>query len=393
MAEEFYARIGGHRCRSFSLFVPPLGPWFVEGELDEEHDLSGRLDLNLGDTALSGTVQPRSSGSFTLGTRLRVVASAGGWPTQVTPRHYHNETGVRAQTVAEDAARAAGETLGTFEPGATSLGKDYVRRIVEASRVLEDAAGGVPWWVDYEGTTHVTERDEVALGEDVELLEYDPITRMATLGLRDPSGIGIGSRIEDERLGADQVVRELEIVAVEGTLRAYAWTGGGARSEARIPGLLRKIARMANGDRLWGVYRYRVFQMNGDGRVQLQAVHLAPGLPDILPVEQWPGLPGMDVEMAGALEVLVQFIEGDPTQPVITGYRTDGDPTSLAFAHGTKPLARVGDAVQVFVTPGVPFAVTGLLGPPGAQQPFAGTLTPPPTLPGVIGSGSPKLKG
>lgn len=383
MADELFLSVAGHRALKARLMVPNQGPGFVEATLDEAVDVTGRVDVRFADLEISGTVQDRAAGTFAMGAAVRVVFGGAGWPTILDPKHYHNDASVKASQVATDAARAAGEDLGTFEPGAAKLGVDYVRRAVAASTVLEDAAGGVPWWVDYEGRTQVRERPTGA-AEGATVLEYDPRARLLTMAAVDLAGIAPGLTVTDERLGEDQIIRDLEVIVEEGKLRIRAWCGDGARARGRLGGLLRDIARHAVSDRIWGIWRYRVVSMASDGRVRLQAVSKAAGLPDVLPCPQHPGAAGVHAELAPGSEVLVQFVEGSPTRPIVTGFATKGAtgfvPTSLSLCEGTKGIARVGDQVKVFMSPGVPVPITGTVG--GA--PLVGTVIFASPLVGII---------
>lgn len=69
-----------------------------------------------------------------------------------------------------------------------------------------------------------------------------------------------------------------------------------------------------------------------------------------------PGCPGTWAELKDGSTVLVQFIEGDPTMPIITHYEQKGgdgwkpvkleiDADSIQIAMGTMGVARVGDTV------------------------------------------------
>src|SRR5690606_23653254 len=98
-----------------------------------------------------------------------------------------------------------------------------------------------------------------------------------------------------------------------------AWAGGNESARGRLEDALRSIVRRSTDDRLFGAWRYRVVRMRGD-RVELQAVRRDAGLPDVLPVSMWPGLAGAHAELTGGAEVLVQFIEGDRTMPIVTHF-------------------------------------------------------------------------
>ncbi len=314
-----YASVGGQPVGDLRVYVPGQGPWFADADLLENPVMSGRVTIAIGELDLVGTVDERYAGEHALERRVRIVGGAGGWGGLLPPKGYHGDAGVRAVVVATDAAREVGETLGAFAPGAERVGVDYVRQAGPASRVLEDVIGGVSWWVGYDGATNVGERPVVTpRAGSYEVLEYDPRSRLVVLALDDVRDIAIGSQLT-ERLDAPQTVRELVIAVTADAVRVTAWCGGSAGSRGRLPDLMRSLVdRMTDGP-LYGLWRYRVTEMDGD-RVELQAIKRDAGLPDILPISMRPGVAGAHAELAPGAEVLVQFIEGDRAQPVITHF-------------------------------------------------------------------------
>jgi len=68
-----------------------------------------------------------------------------------------------------------------------------------------------------------------------------------------------------------------------------------------------------------GIYRYQVFRQT-DEKLELQAIKLKPGLPDIIPVEMFPGVSGAFATVNPGSTVLVMFADGDPSQPVVVGF-------------------------------------------------------------------------
>jgi hypothetical protein len=149
-------------------------------------------------------------------------------------------------------------------------------------------------------------------------------------------------------------------------------------------------------------YRYRVVKMSGD-RVDLQAVSKDLGLPDMLPVQIWPGLAGASANLTPGAIVLVEFIEGNPTMPIVSHFEPEGGGgfrpvhsfvdaservflgTSQTNEEGVWPVARVGDVVECLMPPVVP--VSGTL----SGAPFAGVLTIVDPIVGLITSGSAKV--
>jgi hypothetical protein len=393
---DVFATLDGHALKSLRVSVSNVGPWFAECELAEPLDTApvGAVVIVLKGAELRGTVVDQHSGSFGLTRRLRVVGGGGGWGARLAPKNYHNDAGVKAQLVAEDAAREAGEAIGSFVPVAERIGRDFVRSRMEASRTLSHAAGGAPWYVDFAGLTHVGPRTTVALSADqYDVLAYDPISRIVTLAVEDPGVIRIGAVIT-ESLDAPVTIREYDVHASPDSLRVMAWGGGGETEPGRLPGLLAAIARRTASDQLLGKYRYRVVSMAPDGRVNLQAVRKDAGLPDVLPISQWPGVPGVHALLTPGGEVLVEFIEGDRSQPIVTHYAGLGGagfvPSSLVLGGETgAPAARQGDAVEVLLPPAI-FAGSVLVG--GVPSPATGVLTwVVPKALGIVTAGSSKV--
>jgi hypothetical protein len=391
---EIFAGINGHRLTSVKLTVANVGPWVADVVFEAAPDVSGKVKLTIGTLELTGTVDPSHNGTFGLQRKARIIAGANGWGSKVVAWNYANDAGVKALTVAQDAARLVGETLGSFVPTKERVGIAYVRQAGLASRVLEDALNGAPWWVDYDGTTKAGPRKATALdAKAYEVLAYDPAAKVATLAVDDPGAVRIGS-ILSERLDAPATVRELELTVNANELRITAWCGGSETGLGRLPGLMRAIVERATDSRLYGKYAYRVVRMDGD-RVQCQAVSKAAGLPDVLPVSMVPGMAGAHAQLTPGAGIYLEFVAGDRTQPIITGFAgKDGTgfvPISLGICEGPAPApaaARVGDAVQVTLPPG-PFS-----GTLNGVTPISGTITwaPPATAQGTITAGSAKVR-
>lgn len=75
-----------------------------------------------------------------------------------------------------------------------------------------------------------------------------------------------------------------------------------------------------------GIYRYQVFRQTGE-KLELQILKKKPGLPDILPVEMFPGVAGAFSTVSESSTALVMFIDGDPSQPIVVGFapKSEGD--------------------------------------------------------------------
>lgn len=394
---EIAPTINGHPVSRLLVNVPNKGCWYAECDVPVETPITGRVTIRLGTLELVGTVALEQSGTFGQANFVRVIAGGAGWGRELVERSYHNDAGVKASILAEDAAREAGEVLGGFVPEVERVGRDYARNVGPASRTLEAAAGSGAWWVDYAGVTHVGPRAAVSVPPTAyHVIAYNPRERTALLGLDDPGALPIGATLT-EHLDVPGVVRELQLWAEGREVRALAWFGGDDSSHGRAAGLLRTIIDRATDAKLHGIYRYRVVRMaaGGDGRVELQAMRRGDGLPDIGPVSQWPGVPGVYAELQPGAEVLVQFIDGDRSAHVITHYAgKDGvgfSPVHLTLGGASgEDAARKGDTVEVLLPPAV---FNGALGTPPATTPITGVLMfTNSKADGVIMTGSTKVK-
>jgi hypothetical protein len=146
----------------------------------------------------------------------------------------------------------------------------------------------------------------------------------------------------------------------------------------KLIAVLRKlIAEATAPTRFHAVARYRVVTMNGDS-VNLQAVRKSQGMPDLTRVTQ-AGIAGGVSQLALSAEVLVAFVDGDPSTPVIIAHMPTtpvdtaidasgviaigASASGVELASGSEPVAdpvgrviRYGDSVNV---PGVGEVIFG----------------------------------
>jgi hypothetical protein len=378
---ESALQVNGRSCSEGKIFVPNEGVWFADLDLADEAPITGAVSITLGDSALRGTVDDDASRVFGNRFRARVIGGAAGWRTEIKPTGYTNDAGVKASSIAADAAKACGETLGTFAGSTLRLGAHYLRQAGPASRTIEDASRGVPWWVGYDGVTHVSLRTEnTPSPESYGTLRLDSQSSTLELQVSDLQSVGIGSRITKD-LVAPVVIASFELHVKPAGIRMLAWVGEG-RGNAGIAAL-RAIVEHAAGDRITWPCRYRVVDLSGD-RVDLQIVKKGTGAPDALSVPMWPGIAGAHVVSAKGAEVIVQFVDGDRADPIVTGFSGRGGKGAIprrlvlgAASGDGQDAARKGDVVEILLPP---FAFTGTIG----GNPAAGLLTA--ALPRTLGS-------
>lgn len=403
---KYHVSCNGAPVERMTLRIPNVGPWWCVLDMCDEADRAqGAAEIRVGDVVLLGTVDPLASGKFAGTRKMRVVAGAGAWGTLLDRKAYHSDSGVQRSQVAQDAAREAGEALGVFSPVAR-LQSHYVRPSGAAAQSLEYAAGGTPWWLDFAGVTHVTERP--AVPTDAVVLTYNTRERFAELSVDSIDEVAIGSQLSD-RLDPAITVRDIEVTITPEALRMRVWHGEADTARAPLARMIETVARKAQGDRLFGCYTYQVTAMQGD-RVSLRA--RLQSMPDLPYVKLWPGVAGVLQQLTDGAEVLVQFRDGDRSAPVVTHYApSDGSgfvPVSIDIAGNGSGLAaaRQGDLVRCG-GPGTVVTMWPVTGTPPAGAVAAGvphfisfdpTLTAAPAavlaapLYGAIDTGSQKVR-
>lgn len=399
-----FASLNGFRVVKATLRVPGRGAWIADVALDvvppvamPTAPFSGLLQL--GDLSLVGTILPAATGSFGQQQWYRIVGGGGGWSKTLAPRGYHNDVGILASQVILDAGLEVGELVEVLDGDHVLDGVDFVREAGPASRLIGQLFDdGVGWWVGYDGQTKIGARPAPDIDPSLvlELLDYYPAKRVAVFATETPSAIQIGQTIQAPQLTTALTVRELELELDGGPLRIRAWVdeaGATGALDNRLLRALRGLVReMLPKQTFLGPVRYRVVQMNA-GRVDLQVVEPKTGLPDLQLVKMVPGVAGVATELALGGVVLVQFIEGQPSMPVITHYAptddaaflpvkvTVGGPDVELGADGGSPVA-LAPAIQTWTTAATAAltAIAGVLNAPGVVHGAPGTVPPTPDL-------------
>lgn len=409
------AQLSGRRVTRARVDLPESGLWFAEVEIDTEEALTGKVVLTIADLQLRGTIL--SGGKNHGRSQFRIVAGAGAWGNALPEKSYQNDGGVKLATIIADAAREAGnENVGTIDPKLT-VGPGWQRADGEpASRVLDRAialatvASPQGWYVDEAGTLQIGKRAASKLPANVTRTQpIDPARRTVELASDSIATILPGVTVDD--LIAVDVRHEL---SADSGLRSKIWgslAGGGSRELDA----LRRLLEQLDPDRDFrGVTEFRVVSQNGN-RLNLQPVRVSTGMPQIRNVHVRPGIAGGKSDVASGERVLVTFIEGDRSRPVVIGHEeADGagfTPSNTTVKVSSKldlgdsdgpPVARRGDTVDcgtiVLSSLGVPSFYYGGDVPPStvnadaAQQKatdISGTVFPMPG--GVIVEGADKV--
>lgn len=378
MADESYINVDGARATHVQFHQPSNGPARALVTLEDlALNLAANVTLQVGSAKFKCKVSPEFGGTHALAKKVALILGGGGWGQLLPSKTYPNDAGVKSLTIVNEVCGLVGETLGTFEPRVKIHPEKHVRRAGPASQALEDATGGTPWRVDRNGVTHVGLRTPTPAPKDAyELLEYSPETRIATLAFQDLTKLDVGSVLTSDRLDAPQTIQAFDLEVTGETSRMYAYCGTSQNSTAEIQNVLRAIVNRTSDRRIWGKWRYRVVKMAGR-RVSLQAVNRSAGLPDIPNVRMHFGLPGSKATLTEGSIVTVEFLEGDPDLPRVTGYAGDEDARSRAVElvlggeENAQEIACKGDTVKCPLPPAV-LSGTALIG--GTPTPITGVV-------------------
>lgn len=338
--------LAGHRVTSARVTLSAWGCWYADASVDGEHTLSGRVELQVADLTLSGTVLsggPDKGRSF-----YRLVAGAGGWGRKIPAESYDDDAGVKKSTVFGDAAAKAGETLDLSSLKASDrLGPRYTRPEGRASSVLELHASRA-WYVGEDGVTRLGQRPASKLPAKATLGPVDRARKTVTIASDSIATILPGLVVEG--LMAVDVQHELS----PSGLRSTIW-GSMADGKDRALEALRAVMEQLDPFRRFrGVTEYRVVTQEGS-MLNLQPVLASSGMPDLPRVPVRPGVAGCKSDvMLGAL-VLVTFVNSDPGRPYVAGFEdADGAgfvplmttidaQTIVRLGAGAIPIARAGD--------------------------------------------------
>jgi hypothetical protein len=374
--------LDGFPAHEMMVHVPAVGVWFLTCVVsDDAFELSERkVTAMVGSQAFVGTIDMDASGEFVAAKRVRVIGGAAGWRKTVARAGHNNDAGVKRQTIATALAKQTGEILADVSEG--TVGIKYAWKDGIASSILESICPD--WRVGYDGLTYLNPPASSPMVEGAEVTAYDKHAQTLTLGLFEDIPAP-GMTVTDERFGT-VTIRALTINATGDGIQAVTWFGAVGRT--RLGNAIESLVKATHRG-LFGRYRYRVVSVGVDKRVNLQAFAGGSGLPDLNLVEQSPGLPGWESDPTQGAVCHVQFLDGDPSLPVIVGY-DNTTPVSISFGGGTKPIARVGDMCQVSITPATVLNFQGTV----AGEPAVGIVNAlaPIILHGIVSTGQSRLR-
>jgi hypothetical protein len=329
------------KCR---VSLPAWGVWFAEAEIDTAEALTGAATLVMPGLTLVGTIL--SGGTDRGRARFRIAGGAGGWGRTVAAKAYANDVGVKHATILGDVARDCGETLGTV-PAAVA-GPAYTRAAGPAVAVLDDLhARG--WYVDAAGVTQIGLRAATTYSGTAVRLRPEPASNRLELAPSTLEGLLPGAVID----GVAAV--DVEHV-LDQTLRTTVYGARvGCTGDVVAGPLAKAIELVTAAHRFFAPWEYRVVQRVGE-RLHLQAPRASSGMPNLGYVRVRPGVSGMRARPKLGSLVIVSFVDGDASRPMVVGFDDAENPgfgsdetalvatlALLGSASATDPVVRKSD--------------------------------------------------
>jgi hypothetical protein len=292
--------LNGARVLSMALTIPPMGRWHATVEAEALVVAEGATGtLVLGSASYVGTVGRTS----TDGAKCKLELQGGAeWSKILAPRSYRSEVSVRATTVLTDLAREVGGTFGLVVD--RDLGAEFCAEATVATHELDAVLGS--WWIDPSGAVRSGTRTVAPAASKV--LAFDGSTSVVALAPVDAGTLAPGQTVV-----ADGVARVLGTIIITGPTDAMAWCLPRDPIALAIAAMIdRELAK-----RDYAVREYRIALLNGD---YADLVPSNAALPQLRKVRHRPGVPGASAEVTLGSTVLVAFVDGQRSKPVIVGY-------------------------------------------------------------------------
>ena len=339
---SYFATVAGFPIVAGELLIPLAGAWTADLHLATANELSGPVEVVIGNLTLSGTVY--RSQAYGGQTRARLVGGAGGWRTVVDKQGYGSGTGVKISHVLGDVAGAVGETVNV--PADASVGNSFTRAEAVASDVLWQlvSSGAIPsWYVDNAGTTQATFRPTSTIQTPFTVTDQKPDQGLVIVATEDYASWMPGCQFTSPLTQGTYVNGGVNYVWTnDGQFRFEVMTGSSNRLQAALDAL---IARHVSPTKFYGRYQYTISNPTTT-TVDATPADDSIGLPDLQGVPIVADSISVYTPPAGG-ECHIEFLNGVPT-----GARcvwTEGAPSHAALLAGSNPAAKLGDTVQSMV--------------------------------------------
>jgi hypothetical protein len=334
------AALNGTSCSKARLQCADWGVWWSDCTLVDPVELAPGTSVHLQFADLNCTGTIVSGGAFEGRAAYRVAGGGGGWGKLIEARAYLDDAGVSASVVLSDAARDAGETIADLP--SDRMGSHFARLAGAASSALNVIAPH-GWRVDFDGTTRIGRRPATTYTGSAPRTRVDPASGVIELATETLVGLVPGVSIDGSAPASDV---EFSIDANRITARVWSIASGMSRA---LNALERTVLALFPNLRYRGAFEFRIVTQSGE-RLNLQPVRSAMGMPELPNVPVRAGMAGLKAKHLPGSIVVVQFLDADPSRPIVTGFDEPdapgwmplelilGGPGALGVARMTDPV-------------------------------------------------------
>lgn len=336
-----YANANGIQITSARITRPRYMAWHGDVALAQGVTLTGDVLLTIGNLVLQGFAF--RTAAFAGARGVRVAGGHGGWLKTVAPQSYEAPGAVTAGLVLGDVAISVGERLELSDPSLV-LGDFWIRERCKASRVLRQILGDT-WWIDDDGVTRDSERNDDVIDSPFQVIEYTPGMGRFIIATEDLKSWAPGRTFSTPVVPVQQTVSSVTIIldnkgsARLEVLANTADTNAGDRIYEDLRELIREDFPTYT---FLGLYEYSVDAV-GSGTVDASPTDTSLGLPPITMLTQT--LPLMTATLRDGDLVRVRFVNGNPARPEVCSAPATS-PSIIIGDDSPSPIGRVGDNVN-----------------------------------------------
>ncbi len=350
--------IAGQAITSGSIRIPEQGDWFgdISTNTSERIPDGTRVDIVVENVTLSGAIV---RGGITGDVGRYQVAGRPEWDKPIIARRtaaYYRATTVKTREVLTDICR---ETLGANWqsivelPPIENLGNHFQRpgtfgTVEVLARDLLELLE-LPWYVRADGVTVFATRPSGTVSTEQQILvsKRNDAIGYRVVNCEDLAAFAPGLTFEGETIG------DVTYAIRPDDVEIHVWTRTASNAFAN---LVRAVwRRMFPHVELQGLFSYTTIGPSIGGRHDLRSTR-SRHLPDVRTCDTWT-IAGHTAELQPGTRVVVTFVDGDPTQPLIVGIDPSTLPQSMALdvaplgeielADALGPVVRYGDTVAI----------------------------------------------
>lgn len=389
---SYFATCAGLQVVGGYLLIPLVGLWTADLQLATQQQISGPVEVVIGNLTLQGFVY--RSETYGGQVRARLVGGYGGWRTSIAPQGYGSKQGVKLSTVLQDAAAACGEQVQIFAD--VTIGQAYAR-VNFATSVASDvlwqmlALGHISaWYLAPSGVTVTGPWPLTTVSTPFDVTDQRPDEGLVVIATEDYAAWMPGATFVHPLLDGSYTSGGVQYVwNDDGVFRLEVLTSA-APLRDRVLGPVQQLVQKEIAPlRFFGRYAYTISNPSST-TIDGAPTDTTLGLPDVQNVPlAADSLASYTPPSGGTAHV--QFVNGDPTQPVCVWTEADSSngPTAITIGpqgSGIADVARVTDTCIVMFPPLIQVAgtVNGL--------PFVGVATITTPAVGTIQTGSSLLQ-